>query len=99
MKTPCKTCKNLVHTDFEPTKSCSRYDENGDQDFGHNDKWICACCKDEVCVNCYIKHNSKAHPELYSAKCLGCQKLTFAEDFREYGICKDCSKKGKEANT
>ncbi len=25
-------------------------------------------CAKPVCVNCYIQHNEKAHPEIYRAK-------------------------------
>jgi len=34
------------------------------------DVWPCFMkkCAKPVCINCYIQHNEKAHPEIYRAK-------------------------------
>ncbi len=31
-----------------------------------NESWLCNMgCDEVICVHCYVKHNAKAHPELY----------------------------------
>lgn len=80
-----------MQADFPTEEMCSRFDDEGNQLPGHNDKWLCFKCKCEVCINCYMKHNAKAHPEIYSASCKNCKSMTFVEDFVDYEWCKKCA--------
>lgn len=76
--------------DFPPEHTCNRYDQFGDQLPGHNDKWICFMCSHEVCINCYMRHNEKAHPEIYSTRCETCSSMTLYKDFVDYHWCVKC---------
>lgn len=58
MNINCPNCGHVVEQHRQPAKN----------DPGAGEAWVCFKCPLIVCVNCYIQHNEKAHPEVYDPK-------------------------------
>lgn len=58
MQINCPNCSSAVQQHRPPVKN----------DPGAGEAWVCFKCPEIICVCCYIQHNEKAHPEVYSLK-------------------------------